>query len=362
MTSYWILFTFPALLAFLGRKRDTVPGSKVYPLSIDGVWFFTWVLLTVFIGLRHRTGGDWSQYVDIFEATKYMPVAELLKLGDPGYQFLNWFAIQLGFEIYAVNFVMASFFSAGLVIFCRSMPRPFLALAISIPYLVIVVSMGYARQGTALGMALIGLTYLGRENRAAFIAWIIAASSLHFSAVILMPIAFLTNSGNKFWSLVWISVLSGMFAYIFISSSVIDLYTNYIATSTSENVSQGALVRILMCGVPASIFIIFRRRFNFADSEGSLWMSFSLVSIGLLILLWISDASTAIDRIALYMLPLQLVVFSHFPDIFGTKFGINFWLKLFVILYYLLVQFVWLNYATHASGWLPYQNILFIQT
>jgi hypothetical protein len=360
MISYWILFSIPAFFAFLGRKRDALPGSKVYPLSIDPLWFIVWISLTIFIGFRHKTGGDWSQYIDIFEVAKLSSFADLLRLGDPGYQFLNWLAIQFGFEIYAVNLAMASMFSAGLVFFCRSLPRPFLALAISIPYLVIVVSMGYARQGTALGMALIGLTFLGRENRILFIFWIIAASTLHFSAVILMPIAFLTSAKNRLWSILWIVILSAMFGYIFVASQVADLYTNYVATSTYENVSQGALVRILMCVVPAFIFLIFNSRFNFSESERSLWISFSWISIGLLLLLWVSDASTAIDRIALYMLPLQLVVFSHFPDIFGSKFGLNFWLKFFVILYYLLVQFVWLNYATHASGWLPYQNIIFL--
>ena len=65
------------------------------------------------------------------------------------------------------------------------------------------------------------------------------------------------------------------------------------------------------------------------------------------------------DRVALYMLPLQLVVFSHFPDLLGRKPGNQSLLVIAVIGYYALVYFVWLNYATHAHAWLPYRNYLF---
>ena len=39
----------------------------------------------------------------------------------------------------------------------------------------------------------------------------------------------------------------------------------------------------------------------------------------LIIILALTPFSSAIDRIALYMIPLQLVVFSYLPDIFGKK-------------------------------------------
>jgi hypothetical protein len=54
------------------------------------------------------------------------------------------------------------------------------------------------------------------------------------------------------------------------------------------------------------------------------------------------------------MLPLQLVVFSYLPDALGRRGGRNNLLTLLVLLYYAVVQFVWLNYAVHAQYWLPY--------
>ncbi|MCX7032362.1 MAG: EpsG family protein, partial [Arenimonas sp.] len=65
-------------------------------------------------------------------------------------------------------------------------------------------------------------------------------------------------------------------------------------------------------------------------------------------------ASTAVDRVALYLIPLQLFVFSRIP-LLATTVKMRTFLVVAVIAYYALVQFVWLNFATHAYGWVPYK-------
>ena len=66
-------------------------------------------------------------------------------------------------------------------------------------------------------------------------------------------------------------------------------------------------------------------------------------------------SSTAVDRVALYLLPLQLVVFAYLPEVAGRATTPNKdWVWL-VLGYYALVQFVWFNYATHAPWWIPYR-------
>jgi hypothetical protein len=90
-------------------------------------------------------------------------------------------------------------------------------------------------------------------------------------------------------------------------------------------------------------------------AEDNLWRWFSIISILLFLAAIGTPATTAVDRIALYMLPLQLVIFSYLPDALGRRGGRNNVLILSVLLYYGLVLFVWLNYAVHAQYWLPYQ-------
>ena len=68
-------------------------------------------------------------------------------------------------------------------------------------------------------------------------------------------------------------------------------------------------------------------------------------------------SSTAVDRLALYLIPLQLFVGSRLPD--THTFGINprKWNQL-LILFLLAVLLVWLFFAGHSYAWLPYRNLL----
>ena len=78
-----------------------------------------------------------------------------------------------------------------------------------------------------------------------------------------------------------------------------------------------------------------------------------------MVLYFIIPVSSAIDRVALYMIPLQMLVFSYLPDIFGKKNARHRWIMILIILYYTFVLFVWLNFATHSWYWLPYENLIF---
>ena len=94
------------------------------------------------------------------------------------------------------------------------------------------------------------------------------------------------------------------------------LYVNYVVTNYE---SQGALVRLLMNALPAAIFLVWRQKFQFAESERRLWTWVAIISLGMFRIFAVSSAaSTAIDRVALYMLPLQLALF-RLPDAIGAK-------------------------------------------
>ena len=107
------------------------------------------IALTLFIGLRHEVGGDWFSYIPYLTRAEGIPLAEAIAMGDPGYNTLNWLFAGNALGIYGVNMVSGAIFSAGLVLICRAQPRPWLALCFAVPYMVIVVAMGYSRQGVA---------------------------------------------------------------------------------------------------------------------------------------------------------------------------------------------------------------------
>jgi hypothetical protein len=61
-----------------------------------------------------------------------------------------------------------------------------------------------------------------------------------------------------------------------------------------------------------------------------------------------TSLSTAVDRVALYLIPLQLFVWSHFPDVFGRPGRRNMVGVLLVVIFYATVLFVWLQFAHHS--------------
>lgn len=355
MWPYWLIFLVPALAAVLK------PVPRLKPLPLDPTrwgleWLLALLLLALVIGWRVEVGGDWFSYFRYLERVQGAPLHEVLQSRDPGYELLNWFSQQMGWGIYGVNLVCGLFLAVGLVFFCRQLPRPWLALAVAVPYLVIVVGMGYSRQGVALGLAMLGLVALMRQRTVVFVVLVLLGATFHKTAVILLPIAALASTRNRYWTATWVGVITLAAYQLFLEDSVETLVTNYIE---AEYQSQGALVRLVMNALPATLLLLWRRRFRFTQAESTLWLWLALISLALLAVLFVSPSSTAVDRIALYMLPLQLVVFAHLPDVLGRRTSSNQGWVLAVVLYYAAVNFVWLNYASHASAWLPYRFLPF---
>ena len=90
-------------------------------------------------------------------------------------------------------------------------------------------------------------------------------------------------------------------------------------------------------------------------SEKKLWTVISLISIGMFITFFPTNLTTALDRMALYFIPLQLVAFAYLPDAIGRPGEQNQHIVAGILIYYAAVMFVWLNFASHSYAWIPYQ-------
>ena len=347
MWPYWFLFVVPALLAMKHLRPVANPGKRW-----GDWWRVVFVLLVLMIGLRHEVGGDWLTYVEHIRSASYETLLGAISQGDPAYSLLNWLAAQSGLGPYFVNTVCAAIFSWGLVVFCRAQPRPWLALVVAIPYLVTVVAMGYTRQGVAIGLAMLALVALSERKLLRFVLFVALAATFHKSAVILMPLAVLAGSRQRLWTAFWVGLASALFYVLLLQESVDALKSGYI---DAQYQSQGAALRLAMNAVPAVLFLWLRRRFVMPQNERTFWTWMSLAALGFVALLVVSPSSTAVDRVALYWIPLQLFVLSRLPDVLGRRDSKNaFWVRA-VVAYSAVVLFVWLFFAQTAFAWLPYQ-------
>ncbi|MGY0611541.1 EpsG family protein [Luteimonas sp. A501] len=342
MLPFWLMFLVP-MWAVLARYR--LP-ERQQPIA----WAAVGMLFALMIGLRHEVGGDWFNYLNHFEMVRPLSFMEALRRGDPGHYALNWLTLRLGGNIYWVNLVYGSIMMWGVVVFCRRQPWPWLALLVAVPYMLVVVGMGYSRQAVALGFALAGFAALGDHRVRKFVICIALGALFHKSAVLLLPIAVLAASRNRILSASMVVVVSALLYWVLLLDHTDRLWSSYVEYQMQ---SQGAKIRVLMNAVPAGLLLLWRRRLEPDPQQQKLWTWIALLA--LLCLPMVLLASTAVDRVALYLIPLQLFVFCRIPRLAGNNVRLRTLLVLGVIGYYAMVLFVWLNFANHAEYWLPYQ-------
>lgn len=381
MWPYWIMFLLPSFAALLSICSGGPMANGLRGAEATIAWAPVWLLGTLLVGFRFQVGGDWRNYFHYLVEAANVDVTEVLVKADPAYGLLNWISAQMDWGMFGVNLMCGAIFCYGLLAFCRRQPWPWLAFAVAIPYLVIVVGMGYTRQGVALGLEMLGLLSLRNKSVIGFVLWVALAATFHKTAVVLLPIVALVSSRNRYWSIAWVGVTAIVLYYLLLSNEVDNLVVNYVG---GQMQSDGAGIRLAMNGLPAAILLIWQSRFGFSESEASLWRWLAIISLAILGGFLVSpSASTALDRIALYMLPLQIVVFARLPYVFDMRSpgrrGATETQALLdpgarrraagkdtagaitaaVLTYYGLVLFVWLNFATNAGYWVPYRFYLF---
>jgi len=345
MLTYWLIYLIPAGLAlFINQKRQ----SKILP------WLLVGFIFIVVIGFRDEVGCDWWNYVGHFEQTLDVSLAEAFsEVKDPAHTFVNWWMGQWGWGIYGVNFIYTIIFIIGLMIFTRTQIYPWLAMAVAVPYMVVMVSMGYSRQGVALGLFMLAITYVEKGKFKSYVMWVLIAALFHKSALILLPFGlFLSKGGIWLRIIIMIPVLYGGWDLI-LAEKQEQLWDIYVEQDMQ---SSGAYIRVFMNFFPATLLLIYRKQWknNFNDYPFWFWIAIGSIAS----MFFVSLATTAVDRISLYFIPLQLSVYARLPFLARKQVTPKL-TKIWIILGYTTVLFVWLIFASHAHCWIPYQNILF---
>jgi hypothetical protein len=344
----------------------TLVFSVISPIRADKdlqrvLFWLTGLVLIILIGYRHEVGGDWFRYVSSsYGIAKGVPFDfSTFYTGDYGYRLVHWFSVNHLNGIYGTNLIISIFFVSGLIRFCRALPMPWLALLTSIPFLVIVVSMGYSRQAAAVGIFMWALVDLMQGKNIRFYVYVIFGSLFHFTVLFMLPvIAIYTFSFKRssFFTLIVIFVLLILAlgsAYILLSGVIERMIYYYITIKFHH--SGGAIARVFVSFVASILFLIYRKELKEKYSDTKLWMIFSIVSILLLPASFFY--STVVDRVAIYFIPLQMVVFSRVSTLIKSTIGRAMFV-FGVVISYVFIMALWLEVGNFSSHWVPYQNLL----
>jgi hypothetical protein len=346
MTAYWILL----LLPFVGLLMPVRLARAPWQLA----WFGMAAVAALAIGFRHQIGGDWDGYVAIYEGFAAAPLNEVASAsGDPGYSVLNWLSGQLGWGIYGVNLACAAIFVGGFSVFAARQPMRWLAWIVCIPYLLIVVAMGYSRQGVALGLVFLALASLEDSRIWRFAVLIAIAGLFHKTAILLMPLGFLSRKNLGWTNVVALSLALAAAAAGLLFTYLEVFWENYVQTNLS---SEGGAVRVWMNAVPAMLMLLCGRVWQRRWPDPGHWRYIAWGSIACIFLVGL--ASTAVDRAALYLAPLQVYVWCRVPLLFRDR-PQRTAVAIAIGITYAMVLGVWLTFGIHAQYWLPYRNVLF---
>jgi len=343
MVTYWIMYIIAATMSFftVNRRGNFMESSLL---------FLTALFYISVIGLRHEVGGDWGYYLKLYDLISDMELFEALSVSNPSYSLINWISAKVGGGIYLVNTLCALIVVFFLFRFCKEQPNPWLALAVSVPYFLVVVSMGYTRQSVAIATFMYALSLVSRGRTVAALIWTLVGASFHATALLLSPLLVMITKANL-RNLVIALMAIAIGAMLLFYKHIEHFLLLYIEGGLK---SEGGLIRVLMNFFAAAILMFFRNRL-LTQSEKRIWTYLSVLAF--LSVPLVPFFSTAVDRMALYLLPIQILTFSRLPNMFKDPYLAKM-VEMLIIAFYGIVLFVWLNYAVHAPAWIPYKIVL----
>jgi hypothetical protein len=341
MAVYWLIFLIPAGAALFPFGKRT--------LYFSVAWGILYTALVLIVGLRHQVGGDWDTYLGYFQEASIATLTESLAIhGDPAYYALNWILSNSGFDFWTLNLICASIAVGGLMSLSKEQPNPWLAICIAIPYAIIVVSMGYTRQSVSLGLICFAYKSVEKKLPYRFISYVLLASLFHKSALVVLPFFVFALARANILRSFGMAMLIMLALFDFISTSLYGRVETYIS---GELESSGALVRILLL-LPASLLLITSgKKLKLSVESLGLWKTLALIAVLCLVL--VQDFSTIVDRFALYLIPLQLVCYSRLY-LLASSGALRLTINSFLIAFYSLTLYIWLQYSLWSRYWLPY--------
>ena len=330
--------------------------------NIDKLYcILSFLLLVFFRGLRDKIGGDWNSFLYTYEYSQKYQLVEYLIISQKSflYSLIEWFSSYNNLSIYFLNTICASIFTYGLISFCSYQYNIYIGMIVATPYLINVVSMGYTKQSVAIGFILL---ILRKKNLLIkdFLFYFLAIS-FHFTSVFIIVTSFFnTKLSNK---KIFYFILVIIIIFIFFYNQIYSFYNIYFLDKFDHNkvnlyTSKGVYYRSILTAIPALIFIYNYKKFR-QIVYWRFWLILSFIAIILAILAFIFPAfSTPFDRLGLYLIPIQILVFANIIYIFNNSKRIIV-INLFIIAVYFLYQLTWLNFAITKNAWVPYNNFFF---
>ncbi|MCL6695760.1 EpsG family protein [Acinetobacter baumannii] len=339
------------LIWFFIVAINFISNYKTYINKIFFLLFF--LFLFVFIGLRFKVGGDWDNYLVLYENFKYLNFKEALFFFEPGYSLFNILGNFLQIrDIWFVNLCSSALVCIFLFITFIKLEKYWLCLLIYYPYHILAVSLGYTRQSIAVAILLYAFLKLLQNNKIKFLIFLLIAVCFHKTAIIFIlfyPLLFI--KGKKV-----LIILYEIFSLILITLILYISSLNESTVYTSEELnSSGVFLRLSLHIIPVISYFLLRNKVFKLDKSYLFLDYFVLLIFYCFCLSFLF--STLADRFNLYLIFFDIYVLVAF---YHNLLIINRKILIFILtLFFTSFIYIWmLNSVLVAIAWLPYQNYL----
>lgn len=346
MTAYLLMGLLLAMFA------TTIQGRQQPP----ALWFLMMVVLSIFVGLRHRVGMDWNNYLIMIQRAYSGDVWESLSVAEPAYAIMLWFSADLNFGIYGANLIGAVFLMLGVSRLAKSTPNPWMALMVALPFLLVVIGMSANRQAIAIGILLWLVAGWQRSSLIQRVAVILMAGLFHASAVFFLAFVALDLRVNFALKYLIAFALAIVSLYILQQSGSFETYQASYIESENAFASTGAMQHVMLNAGPALLLLTPRwvreQLFPFPLIRQMALVALMIIPLALIL-------PTAAGRLTLYFFPVSIFGLSALPLLFRSSEERTF-VSLLLSLFMVFVLWFWLSFANSSGAHLPYRNALFI--
>jgi hypothetical protein len=363
----YILFLALFVLASLADVLKTRKKEK------KGALVFLLIILTLFVGLRYKTGADWSGYIKIFNDS---PLPYKRHGYELGYVFLNKLIYYTFGNYYVLQFIATAFICIAVYFLIKNYsPFPLFSLCLFVIFFFNNILMAQVRQSLALAIIILSTKHILNRKFLLFVCYIVIASLFHVSAVCALPLYFLNRKINKFVLIVMVVVSCLFYYFPNVLSDIIKLFIPFMPKRL------GTIATLYLAGSFFAQSAVFNTGFYFIanialnviliclikpkNKETSFFLNATAMAV------FIKNISTAIiiiDRLQAYYLIYGIIGYICFLSLINFKY-----FKEFIVLYScLILVFFAIPYIRERTSdeifqltgrpiqeaWIPYYNVL----
>lgn len=349
MTAYFVVMLALMLPAIL------LPQRKPSPVA----WAFAFILLLLFVGLRHKVGMDWNNYLVMIGNVRGVEFLQALQVAEPGYATLLWLSGNAGYGVYGVNLLTTIVFLAGVYRFARSTPLPWIAMVCAMPMLIVVVGMSANRQAAAIGVLMWLVSEWDTASMRKRVSLTLLATLFHLSAVFFLFFSAFGVRMRMSYKVLLVAIFGAFGVFYLQASGGAEYYDQaYLSGQNETTFSAGATQHVLLNGLPA-LLMLASARFRDAIFPSPVLRQMAWMAIALIPLAFVF--SVAAGRMTLYLFPVSMYAFAALPGQFkgGSARAI---IRTLVCSAQFGVLWIWLNFANSSLAHVPYANALFLSS